>query len=149
MRTEPADQPGQDPPSATIWGSASPAHCSSQVAPLPQLSEQLSVQVTLHTESAPQLTLPLLPTVTSQDAFASQVTLQDSPQLPLQTLCSAQSSEQLSGPQSSGENSQSSAAPQLQLWAAQTRASGSSSLQAKVVTAIAPMRMRIRFMRDP
>ncbi len=85
------------------------------MAPAPQLTEHWPVQVTAHVEPSEQVTLPLAPTVVVQSAFFAQSILQDSPQLPLQVLPSAQTREQLPAPHPVCENSQLFPAGQLQL----------------------------------
>jgi hypothetical protein len=48
-----------------VWGALSLAHFSMQVAPVAHDSEQLPLQRSVQLESAPQLMLPLSPTVMS------------------------------------------------------------------------------------
>lgn len=74
----------------------SPGQVRSQLALAAQLTEQEPVQVTWQVEPSLQLTLPLLPTVTSQVAPLPQSILHEAPQLPVHMLWSPQLSVQLS-----------------------------------------------------
>jgi hypothetical protein len=66
-----------------------------QVAPLVHDSEHDPVQRNVQVESAPQLMLPLGPTVTSHVEPILQLTLHELPHVPVQSLWSAQASVQL------------------------------------------------------
>jgi hypothetical protein len=98
-----------------LLGWSSPGQVSSQSSASAQLTEQLPVQVIEQLASGPQEMLELGPTVKVQLAPIEQSTLHEVPQLPSHMLLSLQSTEQLSGPQTSGSISQLCSASQTQL----------------------------------
>ena len=73
----------------------SPAHCSWQVAPSAQLTEQPATQVTLQVAPALHEMLPLAPSVIAQLAWSPQSTLHESPHAPAHIDCMAHASVQL------------------------------------------------------
>jgi hypothetical protein len=92
------------------------AHVRSHVAPPEQLTEQDPVHVTWQVALPSHVTLPLAPTVRSHVAPPVQSALHESPQVPVQSLCEVQLSEQLGCvPQALCEMSQAPPDVQLQL----------------------------------
>lgn len=80
-----------------------------------QLTLQSCGHVTWQALPAVHETLPLVPTLTSQVASRSQVTLHESAQLPLQAVRAPQRIEQLVGPHSTVEKLQVVSLGQVQL----------------------------------
>lgn len=106
-------------------GSTSAAQRIVQCAPSAQLTLQLLGQVTWHSLPDAHDTLPLAAKPTSHVASVSQLTLHESPQLPVQTARAPHWSEQLVGPHELGEKRHIVSDGQLQLLPLQ-----SSSLRA-------------------
>lgn len=82
-------------PSTTERGLPSPAHWIAHVESAAHDSEHEPSQWSVHVEPLSQLMLPLGPTVTSHVEPPLQLTLHDSPHVPVQSFWFAQLSEQL------------------------------------------------------
>lgn len=87
--------PQQLAPPLTTVNMVSPGHLRRHAAVSAQLKEQPPAQVTSQLDPGLQEMLPLAPSVTPQEAFSPQSTLQESPHVPLHVASAPQASVQL------------------------------------------------------